>query len=344
MGQFCDEPQERAPRVSVGLPVYNGEAFIASAIESILDQSFENLELVISDNASTDGTESICRRFAAQDPRVQYVRSRQNYGYVSNWNTAFQLSRGAYFKWAAADDVCAPDFIGRCVEVLDRDPSAVLAFPRTRGIDEGGQLATLEYVPGPGQPAIDISVYSNVAEVPSAASSDPVERFDRHMQDLWETTHLYGLIRSAVLSKTRLHPHHYMGDHILLAELCLHGRFVEIPETMFFRRTHSAQVLEGVRSARQRLALASPDPEQPVPWWGPALAYPRRLSLHLAGIRRAPLRPSQRRSCYRLLAQASNYWASVRLPPIISASVGPPHNRRLSGLLNPSGKSGGSCL
>src|SRR5262245_35151443 len=119
-----------SPRVSVGLPVYNGERFVADAIDSILSQDFEDLELIISDNASEDATEEIARAYVEKDARARYVRNEVNVGAARNYNNLVDMARGEYFKWAAHDDQCAPGFVGRCVDVLDRDESVVLVFPR----------------------------------------------------------------------------------------------------------------------------------------------------------------------------------------------------------------------
>ncbi len=123
------------PRVSVGLPVYNGENFIKDALDSILAQTFEDFELIISDNASTDGTQQICRQYTSKDQRIRYIRNDGNIGASKNFNQVFELSSGEYFKWIAHDDLCAPEFLERCVEVLDQDPSIVLCFARPKAID-----------------------------------------------------------------------------------------------------------------------------------------------------------------------------------------------------------------
>src|SRR3990172_11630910 len=114
------------PKVSVGMPVYNAERYLEEALASILAQSFDDFELVISDNASTDRTAEICRAYADKDERIRYFRMRQNYGVIDNFNSVFRLSGGEYFKWAASDDVCERDYLRKAVDVLDRDPSIVL--------------------------------------------------------------------------------------------------------------------------------------------------------------------------------------------------------------------------
>src|SRR5689334_18309225 len=111
------------PKLSVGLPVYNGEAYLRTALESIVTQDYQDFELIISDNASQDGTAAICREYAQRDKRIRYYREEANRGGARNLNRVFELSRGKYFKWAAHDDVCLPGFFRRCVEVFDRAPS-----------------------------------------------------------------------------------------------------------------------------------------------------------------------------------------------------------------------------
>src|SRR5215813_13707549 len=128
------------PRVTIGLPVYNGERFLEQTLDSLLVQSYADFELIISDNASTDRTEEICRVYALKERRIRYSRNEANRGYAWNYNHLFALSTGEYFKWATADDVCQPNYLARCVDVLDSDPSIVLAFPKTRFIDETGEL------------------------------------------------------------------------------------------------------------------------------------------------------------------------------------------------------------
>lgn len=128
------------PAVSVGLPVYNGERYLAAAIESILAQTYGDFELLLCDNASTDATPEICRRYAAADPRVRYVRHPENLGAAENYNVAFRLARGRYFRWAAHDDLLEPRLLERCTAELDAAPeSVVLCYPRTVLVDDEGR-------------------------------------------------------------------------------------------------------------------------------------------------------------------------------------------------------------
>src|SRR5581483_2124327 len=127
-----------SPKVSIGLPVFNGERYLAETIQSILAQTFSDFELIISDNASTDRTEDICRSFAAVDGRIRYVRNKHNIGAVGNYNNVQRLARGAYFRWANYDDLIAPNMVARCVEVLDNEPTVILAYTKSQLIDQDG--------------------------------------------------------------------------------------------------------------------------------------------------------------------------------------------------------------
>ena len=126
---------EPTPTLTVGVPVYNGAKYLTAAVESVLAQSFDDFELIISDNASTDATEAISRGFAASDRRVTYRRNVKNVGLSGNLNLLVPLARGRLFKWATADDVLRPGYLERCVAALDADPSVVLAYPKTDFVD-----------------------------------------------------------------------------------------------------------------------------------------------------------------------------------------------------------------
>src|SRR6185295_20414870 len=100
--------QNRPPRVSIGLPVFNGEQLLRQAVDSLLAQTFSDFELVISDNGSTDGTEAICREYAARDSRIRYLREPENRGGSWNFSRLPPLARGEYFRWSCHDDICEP--------------------------------------------------------------------------------------------------------------------------------------------------------------------------------------------------------------------------------------------
>jgi glycosyltransferase involved in cell wall biosynthesis len=208
------------PRVSIGVPVRNGERFLEEALDSLLGQSYTDFELIISDNASSDRTESICREYAARDKRIRYYRSDQDVGLANNFNYLFIRARGEYFKWAAADDVHEPDWIARCIDVLERDPAVVLVYGKTRFIDENGAPVNKT------DPGFDLR--SDIA----------TERFRYVMYATSWVNAIFGLIRTKSLANTRLLPSYPGGDYPLLGELAIAGKFVEVPDLLFLRRLH----------------------------------------------------------------------------------------------------------
>ena len=129
-----------APRLTIGLPVYNGEMYLAESIDALLGQTYKDFELIISDNASTDGTAGICQRYAEQDSRVRYIRQPTNIGLAPNHNAVVEQARGELFKWAASDDLYARELVERCVDALDQRPDVVLAHSWSARIDGSGTV------------------------------------------------------------------------------------------------------------------------------------------------------------------------------------------------------------
>ena len=142
------------PRLTIGLPVYNGEKYVAESIDALLGQSFTDFELIISDNASTDGTGDICRHYEKQDSRVRYFRQPQNIGLAPNHNFVVEQARGELFKWASNDDLYARDLLERCVDALDKYPDVVLAHSWTAMVDGSGAVTkAFEYPLNTASPA-----------------------------------------------------------------------------------------------------------------------------------------------------------------------------------------------
>lgn len=227
----------RTPRVSLGLPVYNGEAFVGQTIEHALAQSFDDLELVISDNASTDGTAEICREFAARDPRLRYVRADENRGAAWNFNRVLELARGEFFAWTAADDLIGPTFVERCVELLDADPAAVLAMSHAAVIDAQGRRIQGDCDGGARMRSGEILTDEVFPERwDYLASPVPSRRYYGVLVLSRRCYELFGLIRTDALRQTpglRPFPN---AEKVFLAELSLLGRFARTPETLFFSR------------------------------------------------------------------------------------------------------------
>lgn len=215
-----------APTVSIGLPVHNGERYLERAIRSILDQDFTDLELIVVDNASTDATGEIARRYAAADPRVRYHRNPENVGAARNFALALELARGRYFKWAAYDDWLEPSFLRRCVEVLEREPDVTLVFPSTNVWDESGNL---------------VRRYRHPSDI---MSRRPERRFFHALWNWKYQTGIFGVMRTDALRATRPMKAYKGSDRVLFAEMVLAGGVRELDEYLF-NSTEAVSVRKG---------------------------------------------------------------------------------------------------
>jgi glycosyltransferase involved in cell wall biosynthesis len=212
------------PQISLGMPVYNGATYLRSTLDAILAQTFTNFELIISDNASTDETAEICRAYATRDQRIRFYRNEKNMGASWNFNRVYSLSRAPYFKQVAHDDLCEPTFLQRCFDVLESDPSVVMAYPRTILID--GQGNEIERFVG----TLDLR------------ESQPHQRFQHfhHVFGDWSICHpIFGVMRVAPVRNRDILPRYIASDMVFLAELSLHGKIVEVPEFLFKLRWHA---------------------------------------------------------------------------------------------------------
>ncbi len=210
--------------LTVGLPVRNGESYIDGALRSLLSYPRDDLRLIISDNASTDGTEEICRDHANGDPRVQYHRQPVDIGANRNFNWLAEQNRSPYFRWAAADDLVSPTLLIDCLDALVDDPHASLAFTRTVLIDDVGR-----------------EMAEQIDDTGRAGAPDPVDRFGDIVDNETWCMPVFGVIRSKVLARTRLLLPFYGADRVLLAELALAGRFRRVDGPEFLRRCHDGQ-------------------------------------------------------------------------------------------------------
>ncbi len=290
----------QTPKVSIGLPVYNGERYLSQALEAILAQTYPDFELIISDNASTDKTSEIVQEYAHKDTRIRYHRNEENLGAANNFNRVFDLARGAYFRWATADDLFASDSLEQCIAVLERYAEVVLCYPKTVLIDEFGS---------------PIRRYDDNLDL---RFTSPVERFMSAMKQMGLLNVQYGLIRSSVLKKTSLMGNYPGGDIPLILELTLYGQFWEIPHSCFYRRMHS-QALSSITTL---------DGDQE--FWDPKtkgrvfLRTWRHYSQYLRSVLRAPLKSSERvELTYKVLrsAVASRHTLASELNSAVSQGL-----------------------
>ena len=119
---------DRKPFICIGMPVYNGEMFIRQALDSLLAQSYENFQLIISDNASTDATREICEEYAIKDIRIKYLRQKKNLGATNNFKYVLEQASGDYFMWAAHDDEWDARFIDTLIKVLEANKNVSVLF------------------------------------------------------------------------------------------------------------------------------------------------------------------------------------------------------------------------
>ncbi len=255
-------------RVSVGLPVYNGERYLETALESLVSQTHEDLEIVISDNASTDRTQEICEKYAAADPRVRYLRQSVNRGAAANHNIVVLMSTAPYFRWYAYDDRMDPRCIERCAAALDADDSIVLAWPRTVVIDEAGDET--------GRYRVDLP-WDNRSAL-SRVRSLLGPRTDESLLHMCYP--VYGVMRRDALLDTRLLGTNNAADTVLLVELALRGGWTQLPEWLFYNRRHADS------------SAVDKSPEEIAAWFDPAREdthFPMPQSRLLAGYLRAVL-------------------------------------------------------
>jgi glycosyltransferase involved in cell wall biosynthesis len=290
------------PRLSIGLPVYNGEDYLVESLDALLGQSYENFELIISDNASTDGTADICRRYAKHDSRIRYFRQPKNIGLSPNHNFVFGQSRGEFFKWAAADDLYGRDLFLRCVEALDEYPDVVLAHSWEAAIDEAGNVTqALEYplaTDSPRAPERFRSLLFGSSGLFESSDGDASRLIRVDNRGILRACDEYGVIRADVLRRVAPQDSYHHSDRIVVCELALRGRFYMTPEWLYFRRDYPNRTYNASPTVRSRCVILDPARAN-------RLRHPTARLMaeylwgYVAAIRNAPLSPADRRECYR---------------------------------------------
>jgi glycosyltransferase involved in cell wall biosynthesis len=298
-----------SPRVSIGLPVYNGENFVGHAIESVINQTYKDWELVISDNGSTDSTEKICAHYAERDPRIRYVRSASNKGAAWNFNEVFYQSVGEYFRWLSHDDYLMPTLLQKSVQVLDANPGYVSCATATGAIDEGG-FRILDDAPEECDLACQgLTEQSEHSRLEYAEMDSRAKRFLGILMYSRRCNEVYGLIRREVMAQTQLHPNYCGGEKVLLAEIALRGKIFEIPELLFFVRWHTERFTSNASTREQDEHMAT-DTSRVF-----SLPHQYRATLgYLALIAAVPMKLTDRLGCFvawtRFTLQVSK-WASI---------------------------------
>jgi len=278
-------PSKKTPKVSIGIPVYNGARYLQEALDSIAAQTFPDWELTICDNASTDETASISRRFAEREPRARYHRNPVNIGSDRNFNLCAELARGEYFITVAYDDRLHPQYLEKTVAVLDAEPDAAFVHTRAWEIDADGNTL------GPAESA----------EFSDGAT--PSERFRNVLTVVPDIISAFGLMRLSVFRATPGYIQYPSSDAFLQAELALRGKMREVPEFLFFRRLHPA--------AGHYVPLHEQF-EESDPGQGLRIFFPewRRFGEYARSVLRVPMSPAEKLRCLRVLPA---YWKRRRL-------------------------------
>ena len=227
------------PLVSLGLPVYNGENFLAETLESLLAQTYTNFEIVICDNRSTDRTAAICADFASRDSRISYFCQPKNLGAARNFDTTFERSRGQYFKWTSHDDLLEPEYLEKCLAAMEADPACVICWPHMDHVDENGVHIRNQEVP-------DLSITAD--SYPGRLRQ--LFNFQIYGDDVVPT--IFGLMRRDALAKTGLWRRYTSSEEILMLELLHQGTVRQLDETLFHFRIHDASAFHANRTPAER--------------------------------------------------------------------------------------------
>jgi glycosyltransferase involved in cell wall biosynthesis len=282
------------PRVTVGVPVYNGEHYLAATLDSLLDQTVDDFVILVGDNASTDGTADIVQAYARRDSRVRHVRHPRNLGAAGNYSRLCRMADTEFFRWSAADDCSGPRFLQLCLETLEQNPDAVLVYPRVILIDADGH---------------SLGDYAENLHLPQPRAAD---RFFTLLNNVRLCNALYGVARTDALRRTRLLGSYLGSDIVFQAELALYGKILEAPEGLLFRRMHGATFTS--MTVEQQIEFNSPGRRQRSEfyWW-------RHLREHTHSILRAPLPVSERLAILKRLLRRAISGRDALLREILTA-------------------------
>jgi glycosyltransferase involved in cell wall biosynthesis len=226
------------PKLSIGIPVFNGQEFLPELLDSLLAQTFRDFEILICDNASTDQTLEICREYEQRDSRIHYFHNSRNLGAVANFNRVFELSTAPLFKWAAHDDLYHDGYLAACVSLLEANPDTVLAHTDTAFINEKGELLHYEQETGS---FVDRKTGRRYwTDVPGLGDTPvAVSRFWQVLTRAHLGTHMFGVVRREALRQTSLLLNFTGSNRAMLAELALLGRFRCADQPLFLTRYHA---------------------------------------------------------------------------------------------------------
>lgn len=287
------------PRLTIGLPVYNSEKFLAASLESLLAQTYGDFRLLISDNASTDGTANICAEYARRDSRIDYHRNAENIGMSPNFNLVAERCETPFFKWSTADDLWAPTMVEKTIAVIEADDSIALCYPKTVLINE---VEGTEH-------QYDDNLH--------LMHDDPAERFLDVIANIGLCNVHLGISRTAALRKTSMLRSFPGADMNLIAELAIYGKFFEVPEYLFFRRFHedsSSWARKDADHQKRRFHSAKTQNRKSTRW--------RAHREYFKAVRRGPFAWREKNRLYRSLLREM-FWEREKLLGEIKSKLVP---------------------
>lgn len=215
------------PLVSVGMPVYNGEKYIREALDSLLAQSYANLEIIISDNASTDDTWLICQDFARRDARIRCYQNAENIGIFNNFQRVIDLAKGKYFMWFAHDDLCEPNLVAKQVGLLEKNPDVLICASNIKIIDESGNYVRDMMIEG-------LYPETNWQKARTEFFKHPPTNAFMSIYGMYVTEYIkkFGGVKAAWKGVT------LGGEPVYLAQYALIGKIQSIAESLKVARIH----------------------------------------------------------------------------------------------------------
>ncbi len=224
--------ETKTPKISIGLPVYNGEKFIEKKLKSILDQTFKDFELIISNNSSTDNTARICKKYTLLDKRIKLFTQKINIGAVENFNFVIDKANGEYFLWSAVDDLLLPTFLEKNLKVLETNPNVVCSVSKMKLYGE--KTTSLET-------KSDDSIFQKTIKKIQRdmgymdtfpASGEYEKRVKKYIKKLNHNQIFYGVFRTAQIRKSQVRDFFFMVEGCTILNILKFGELFVVDEIL----------------------------------------------------------------------------------------------------------------
>jgi glycosyltransferase involved in cell wall biosynthesis len=203
-----------APRVTIGIPVYNEELFLSEAIKSVINQLYYDIKIIIIDNASTDNSYDIAVGFSRNDKRIEVVRNKKNVGLIENFRIALSYAYTEYFVWLGAHDIFNEDYISSSIDFLDKNQDVVMVYPKYAVfIDKNNN---------------EIDIEDACSDIDTKSDRNAINRMLHIITSLNSCTNIHGIFRTAILKKLPIKK--VIGsDHLVLAMAGVYGQIHALP-------------------------------------------------------------------------------------------------------------------